>query len=176
MRDHSDVQIRNALPEEFDRIGQLLVAVYSQIDGFPKEADQPKYYELLRDVGRFTLNKGTEIIVAVASENEILGSVVNFSEMKYYGSGGIAPQEQKAGAFRLLAVSPSSRGKGIGRLLTLECIARAKNRSLTQVIIHTTTAMMPAWHMYEKIGFRRSEDLDFMQGDLPVLGFRLSLS
>ena len=29
-------------------------------------------------------------------------------------------------------------------------------------------AMQTAWKMYEKVGFRRSEDLDFMQGHIPV--------
>ena len=31
------------------------------------------------------------------------------------------------------------------------------------MIIHTTMAMQTAWKMYEQIGFKRSEDLDFMQ-------------
>jgi len=35
--------------------------------------------------------------------------------------------------------------------------------------------MKIAWQMYEGIGFERSEDLDFMQGNLPVFGFRLNL-
>jgi hypothetical protein len=35
--------------------------------------------------------------------------------------------------------------------------------------------MSIAWKMYEKIGFKRSEDLDFMQGDLSVFGFRFKL-
>jgi hypothetical protein len=43
------------------------------------------------------------------------------------------------------------------------------------MIIHTTMAMQTAWRMYESMGFKRSEDLDFMQGDLPVYGFRLTL-
>jgi hypothetical protein len=30
--------------------------------------------------------------------------------------------------------------------------------------------------MYERLGFVRSEDLDFMQGDLEVYGFRLRLA
>ena len=37
-------------------------------------------------------------------------------------------------------------------------------------------AMKTAWKMYEKIGFKRSEELDFMQGNLQVFGFRLDLS
>lgn len=43
------------------------------------------------------------------------------------------------------------------------------------MIIHSTMAMQTAWKMYEKLGFKRSVDLDFMQGDLPVYGFRLVL-
>ncbi len=43
------------------------------------------------------------------------------------------------------------------------------------MIIHTTMAMQTAWKMYETIGFKRSEDLDFMQEELPVYGFRLLL-
>ena len=43
------------------------------------------------------------------------------------------------------------------------------------MIIHTTNAMKNAWAMYEKIGFKRSEDLDFMQGNLEVFGFRYLL-
>jgi len=36
-------------------------------------------------------------------------------------------------------------------------------------------AMFTAWKMYETMGFKRSEDLDFKQGALPVFGFRLAL-
>ena len=67
------------------------------------------------------------------------------------------------------------RGHGIGKLLTNECIRKTKNKKNNQVILHTTKAMQTAWKMYEKIRFKRSEDLDFMQGELPVFGFRLFL-
>jgi hypothetical protein len=52
----------------------------------------------------------------------------------------------------------------------------AKNKRLSEVIIHSTKAMQIAWRMYESLGFKRSEDLDFMQGELPVFGFRLLLN
>jgi ribosomal protein S18 acetylase RimI-like enzyme len=95
--------------------------------------------------------------------------------MQYYGSGGTATKEQHAAGFRLLAVDPLVRGKGIGKLLTRACIAKAKEKKLDQLIIHTTLAMKNAWTMYEGLGFKRSEDLEFMQGQLPVFGFRLSI-
>ena len=46
----------------------------------------------------------------------------------------------------------------------------------SQVILHTTGAMGTAWARYERLGFVRSEDLDFMQRHLEVYGFRLRLA
>jgi len=167
--------VRNAEPGEFQEIGKLLVRVYSQLEGFPKEAEQPEYYKMMVNVGASLDKPGTELLVAVSPDDKIAGCVVYFSDMKYYGSGGTATMEQNAAGFRLLAVDPSAQGQGIGKLLTNECIRKAKDRKLDQMIIHTTMAMLTAWKMYEKLGFKRSEDLDFIQGQLPVFGFRLSL-
>jgi ribosomal protein S18 acetylase RimI-like enzyme len=167
--------IRNALPAEFEEIGKLMVTVYSQLEGFPKEADQPNYYKMLANIGELTTKPGTELIVAVSSEGKIAGAVVYFSDMKYYGSGGTATNEENACGFRLLAVDESVRGQGIGKLLTLECIKKAKEKKVKQMIIHSTMAMQTAWKMYEKLGFKRSGDLDFMQGELAVYGFRLEV-
>jgi hypothetical protein len=46
--------VRNAKPSEFEEVGRLLVQVYSQLDGFPKESEQPEYYKILANVGEFT--------------------------------------------------------------------------------------------------------------------------
>jgi len=142
--------VRNAVPSEFEEIGKLMVRVYSQLEGFPKESEQPNYYQMLANIGALTCNPGTELLVAVSAEGKIAGGVVFIGDMQYYGSG-------------------------IGKLLTIECIAKAKEKKVRQMIIHTTMAMQTAWKMYEKLGFKRSEDLDFMQGELPVFGFRILL-
>jgi GNAT superfamily N-acetyltransferase len=152
-----------------------MVQVYSQLEGFPKETEQPGYYKMLANIGDLTDQPETELLVAVSSEGKIAGGLVYFSDMKYYGSGGTATKEQNAAGFRLLAVDPSIRGKGIGKLLINECLHKARQRKLGQMIIHTTMAMQTAWKMYETMGFMRSHDLDFMQGELPVFGFRLNL-
>ncbi|MFT3910361.1 MAG: GNAT family N-acetyltransferase [Ferruginibacter sp.] len=175
MMDKEVYTVRNAEPSEFLEIGKLMVQVYSQLEGFPKESEQPGYYKMLANVGELTNKPATELLVAVSFESKIAGAVVYFSDMKYYGSGGTATKEENAAGFRLLAVDPSARGSGVGKLLTNACIRKAKDKKLAQVIIHTTMAMKPAWNMYEHMGFKRSEDLDFMQGELPVFGFRLLL-
>lgn len=172
---NTDYQVRNAKPAEFKLIGQLMVQVYSQLDGFPKENEQPNYYKILENVGDFISNPETEILVAVSTSGDIDGVVVYFNNMQYYGSGGTAIKEKNAAGFRLLAVNPKTRSLGIGKLLTLSCIEKAKEKNLNQIIIHTTKAMMAAWKMYVSIGFKRSKDLDFMQGKLLIYGFRLIL-
>jgi ribosomal protein S18 acetylase RimI-like enzyme len=173
--EQSALIIRNARPSEFAAIGQMLVRAYSQLAGFPSEREQPAYYNMLANVGDLTKQPSTELIVAVTRNESIAGAVVYFGDMKFYGSGGTATHEKNSAGFRLLGVESSMRGKGIGKALTLECINRARARGLKQVIIHTTKAMQQAWEMYESFGFERAPQFDFMQGQLPVFGFRLML-
>ena len=85
------------------------------------------------------------------------------------------PMKSDLAFLSLLTVAESQRGKGIGKLLTDACIQMARDEKQRQIIIHTTKAMQVAWRMYEKMGFKRSEDLDFLQEELPVFGFRLLL-
>ena len=172
--DQQEYTVRNAMPKEFEQIGKLMVQVYSQLEGFPTPLEQPNYYNMLANIGELTQKPGTELLVAVSSDDKIAGGVVYFNDMQYYGSGGTATKELNASGFRLLAVDPAIRGAGIGRLLTNACIQKAKDEK-HQLIIHTTMAMQTAWKMYENLGFKRSEDLDFMQGELAVFGFRLKI-
>jgi GNAT superfamily N-acetyltransferase len=167
--------IRKAKASEFEAIGQLMVRVYSALEGFPKEAEQPGYYKMLAHIGDLTQNPGTELLVAISPGGIIAGAVVFISDMRFYGSGGSACKVENACGFRLLAVADSMRGQGIGKFLTNECIRKARQKSVSQMIIHSTAAMKTAWRMYEGLGFSRSEDLDFMQGELAVYGFRLIL-
>lgn len=150
-----------------------MVDVYSHVEGFPKPIEQPGYYKMLADCGAFTFRPETELWVAVSSDDHIGGAVVFFGNVKYAGAGGTTDKERNASGFSLLAVDPIARGQGIGKLLVNECIRRLREKKLEQVIIHTTRAMQTAWKMYESLGFRRSPDLDFMQEELLVFGFRL---
>jgi GNAT superfamily N-acetyltransferase len=167
--------VRNAIASEFHAIGKLMVDVYSKLDGFPKPDEQPNYYKMLTNVGELTNKPETELLVAVSPDGKIGGAVVFFGDMAQYGSGGTATHEKNAAGFRLLAVDPSTRGQGVGKLLTNACIEKARKKNLSHTIIHTTMSMQTAWKMYEQIGFTRSKALDFMQGELPVFGFRLVL-
>ncbi|NNF16313.1 MAG: GNAT family N-acetyltransferase [Gammaproteobacteria bacterium] len=149
--------------------------VYSALPGFPSPTEQPAYYEMLINIGAFARKPDTEVLVALSAADELLGGVVYFGDMAEYGSGGSATQEQDASGVRLLAVSPAARSQGVGKALTHACIERARQRHHKHVVLHTTEAMQIAWGMYQRLGFERATDLDFMQEKLPVFGFRLRL-
>ncbi len=176
MRPWGPMKIRELQPQESATLGRIMVEVYSKLDGFPGPSEQPDYYEMLRNIGQLCSRPHTQVVVALSDRDELLGGVVYFSDMAEYGSGGNATTEKNASGFRLLAVRPEIRGGGVGKALTEDCIRRARESGSEQLIIHTTEAMKVAWSMYERMGFERSEDLDFMQEDLPVMGFRMNLT
>jgi GNAT superfamily N-acetyltransferase len=167
--------IREAKPAEFQEIGNLMIDVFSSLKGFPDKIEMPEYYKRLQNIGNITKDPNTSLLIAVTKDERIGGAVVYIGDMQYYHSGGIAPKEKNASGFRLLVVDPTIRGKGIGGILAHACIQKGKEENKKQIIIHTTKVMQTAWEMYEKMGFRRSDDLDFSLGDLEILGFRLVL-
>lgn len=167
--------IRDARSEELAALGRLLVKVYSALPGFPTPDEQPAYYEMLANIGRFAEKPQARVLVALSPQEELLGGVVYFGDMAQYGSGGSATSLRNASGIRLLGVEPERRGLGVGRALTVACIELAREKGHAEVVLHTTKAMQVAWGIYERLGFVRSADLDFSQQGLQVFGFRLKL-
>jgi GNAT superfamily N-acetyltransferase len=170
------MRIRDIQPHEHEPLGKLVVQAYSQLQGFPQQAEQPRYYAMLAQIGAFTLRRAARVLVAASDEGELWGGVVYFGDMSEYGSGGSATLETNASGIRLLGVAPHVQGRGVGRALSMYCINLAREKGHRCVVLHTTQPMRAAWALYESLGFRRAVDLDFLQESLPVFGFRLELS
>jgi len=168
--------IRAAHPDEQATLGRLLVDAYAALPGMPGPADQPDYYAMLRDVARRAANPAIEVLAAIDAAGEPVGTVDFIADMRAYGAVGPAAAVPDAAGIRLLAVRPDRRGLGLGKALTLDCIARARALGRAAVVLHTTHAMAVAWAMYQRLGFARAPALDFRQGDLAVFGFRLELA
>ncbi|WP_299457205.1 GNAT family N-acetyltransferase [uncultured Microscilla sp.] len=169
------INIREAQSNEYKALGQLMLRVFSSLEGFPSRAEHPTYYALLDNVGKLNEKASTEILIARSTDNELLGGVVFVGNMQDYSSKGVTTTIQNASGIRLLVVSPAARGQGVGKALTEACLQRARNLESQQMILHTTQAMKVAWGMYERMGFARLPSLDFRQGDLMVYGFYLDL-
>jgi len=168
--------VREIRKDEFAGLGQLMVEVYSNLAGFPGADEQPGYYDMLRNIGRFSEKKDATVLVAISADDELVGGIVYFGDMAEYGSGGIATTVKNASGIRLLGVSARARGMGAGKALARACIQLAKDKGHSHVVLHTTQPMQVAWSLYEKLGFERSKDLDFVQEGLQVFGFRLWLA
>ncbi|MEO0572953.1 MAG: GNAT family N-acetyltransferase [Bacteroidota bacterium] len=167
--------IRKAKDKEYAILGELIIKVYSSLDGFPSVSDNPDYYETFSNLQKLAQQKDTEILVTVNKREGILGGVVFYGQAKYYGSGVIETNYKKTSGIRLLAVKPEVRKRGIAKALTLDCIQRTMALGHTQLMLHTTTSMKVAWKMYEKLGFTRWEDIDFELNGMMIYGFKKNL-
>ena len=66
---------------------------------------------------------------------------------------------------RMLAVSPLERGRGIGAALTQAALDMAVERGATRVVLSTMETMRAAHRVYERLGFSRRTDLDWVVTD-----------
>jgi ribosomal protein S18 acetylase RimI-like enzyme len=167
--------IRPARPDEFATLGRFVVDAYQQLPGMPDAHAQPGYYAMLADVAARARNPAITIFAAVGDDGELAGSVDFIADVASYNSGADLRAHRDAAGIRLLAVDAAHRGAGVGRALTERCLDEARARGKASVVLHTTRAMTTAWRMYERLGFRRCEEIDFRQGELEVFGFVLRL-
>jgi ribosomal protein S18 acetylase RimI-like enzyme len=153
--------IRLVRPSEYEALGELTVAAYRAI---PFDMPHQDVYDVqLRDVERRATTSC--VLVAVrpdgavgAAGGELLGGVTYVS-----GPGDPYSEELADGeaGIRMLAVSPSAQGRGVGRGLTVECLRRARAAGRRRMILHTGPWMPAAIHLYESLGFVREPALDF---------------
>jgi ribosomal protein S18 acetylase RimI-like enzyme len=169
------MDIRRARPEEFSRLGRLLVDAYAALPGMPRPDEQPDYYGMLLDVARRAAQPAIDVFAAVDDAGAPIGCVDFIRDVRAYGSGGSVATVAGAVGIRLLAVAPAARGHGVGKALTEHCMREAHALGAPTVVLHTTRAMQAAWAMYERLGFRRFADIDFQQGKLEVFGFRYDM-
>ena len=146
----ADVEVRRVRPDELAAAGELTLEAYAA-DGF---AD-PSYVAHLRDAA--TRHQEAELWVAAAPEG-LLGCVT------YCPPGSpwreIAADDTE-GEFRMLAVPPSARGRGVGRLLVLHCLDRSRDLGQRQVVLCSDRRMAAAHRLYASFGFTRLPERDW---------------
>ncbi|MFK8848993.1 GNAT family N-acetyltransferase [Streptomyces sp. Ac-502] len=157
-----DITIRAARPEEFEAIGELLVAAYAADGLLAFGADDP-YAGKLREVARRA--EHAEVLTAVDADGAVLG-VVTFAAPGSPYAEIAAPDE---GEFRMLAVAPDGRGRGIGETLVRACMDRARSLGLSRMVLSTMPHVEKAHRVYERIGFTRIPERDWA----PVPGVEL---
>lgn len=152
--------------EEHTEVADLTVAAYRQA-GYVGD----DYERELRDVeGRVA---AAEVLVAVDDHGRIVGGVTFVPD---HASPYAEFEVEHAAGIRMLAVLPDAQGTGVGEALTTECIARARDMGLHEVILHSTQWMTTAHGIYQRLGFTRDPNLDWWpEPNIELLGFRLHL-
>jgi len=154
-------------PEEYEALGRLTVAAYEQLDGGEELGE---YATTLADVD----HRARAAVVLVALEGgQLLGGITYVPGPANPYAEGLEPGEV---GIRMLAVSPTAQGRGIGRALTLACVERARGDGATGVALHSTPWMTAAHHLYTSMGFRRAPQRDLSAGPrVELLSFVLDL-
>lgn len=188
------VVVREARPEEFAAVGALTVAAYAALPGSTLSGG---YEAELRDVA----GRAAEAVVLVAVDESSegtparplggvtyvpdedgasegtparpLGAVAYIPDEHSSWGEGVRPGEA---SIRMLAVIPVAQGRGIGEALTRACIDRARAAGKRAVVLHSTPWMTSAHRLYERLGFRRAPDRDWLPvPDVPLWAFELAL-
>lgn len=165
----SDVTIRRAREEELPAIGTLTFEAY-RADGHLAGREDGSYAGQLSNARpRY---EEAELLVAV-DEETLLGTVT----IAHPGSTMREIGTETDLEFRMLAVSPAARGRGVGEALTRRVLDRATELGFTAVVLSSSETMHAAHRLYERLGFRRTPSLDWSpEPDILLITYRLDIA
>ncbi len=126
------VPFDNRYSAQFKRLNLEWLEKYSLLE--------PADLKYLDNPREHIIDQGGRILIALAN-----GAVV--------GTCAIIKEQENTAEFAKLAVSPSARGKGIGRLLTTESIKQIKEMGFRKIIIVSNKKLNAAVKLYESLGF-----------------------
>ena len=148
------VRVVVVAPEDPDLVaacGALVAAVYG---GENLLEDEEGYLVTVADA----LPRARDAVLLAALDGaELLGTTTYArAETRYAELAGPGEAEM-----RMLAVAPAARGRGVGRLLTLACLDRAREEGCHRFVLSSGPRMTAAHAMYEGMGFDRSPERDW---------------
>jgi ribosomal protein S18 acetylase RimI-like enzyme len=161
------MEVRPVRAGEHRAAGRLVVAAYRALNGHHMTGG----YEVeLADVARRAAE--AEVFVAVDGP-DLLGCVTFVPDATNPWAEELQDGEA---SIRMLAVDPAVQGRGAGAALLESCIGRARTLGRIAVFLHSTPWMRAAHRLYEKAGFVRVPDRDWLPiPEVPLLAFRLDL-
>jgi ribosomal protein S18 acetylase RimI-like enzyme len=165
----SEVIIRAARAEELPAIGELTLAAYLA-DGFLAGREDGAYASKLADASR--RYEQAELMVAVDDADTVLGTVTIARPGSAWSEIGRDDELE----FRMLAVSPAARGRGVGEALTRVVLDRAVELGFAAVVLSSSRGMTTAHRLYERLGFRRTPELDWVpEPGVSLITYRVEL-
>lgn len=144
------VEVRLAGPEHLAEAARVTLAAYEPFVTGPGDG----YLEELADTARRALE--AELYVAVDGER-VLGCVTSCPP----GSPWREQSGPGEGEFRMLAVDPVARGRGVGAALVAVCERRAREVGARGMVLSSLPRMTDAHRLYRRLGYRRDPERDW---------------
>jgi ribosomal protein S18 acetylase RimI-like enzyme len=163
------VMVRPARPEEYAAVGELTLAAYVADGYLDHDAD---YAAELRAAAHRAAEADL-VVAADANTHELLGTVT------YCVSGSHYAEISRPGEaeFRMLAVRPDARGRGVGITLARWCVERAREQGYTALVLSSLDRMTAAHRLYERLGFDRLPERDWAPAPgISLIAYRLELA
>jgi ribosomal protein S18 acetylase RimI-like enzyme len=156
--------IRVVDPTETSRITEIgdLTALAYLADGLVDQAHP--YLVALRDA---RARAQSASLLMMSDGERGAGPVVGTLTVVPPGSPFIEVAGEGEFEFRMLAVSPIERGRGLGATLTRAGMDYAVELGAKRVVLSTMAHMNAAHRLYERLGFVRRPDLDWVVTDHP---------
>lgn len=128
------VPYRPEFAPDFARLNRAWLEQYFTVE--------PLDEEYLGDPEGHIIRAGGEIFFALEAERVI-------------GTCAAIPQPGMSFELAKLAVTPECQGRGLGRALALAVIGFARERGAARVTLVSNSTLVPALHLYERLGFRQ---------------------
>ena len=144
------MRVRLATDADLAAVGELTVAAYAEFTEGPADP----YVERLRDAAA----RAAQAELWVADDGgALLGTVTRCPA----GSPWREISRPGEGEFRMLAVAPEARGRGVGEALTRHVLAVCADAGESAVVISSLAEMTAAHRVYDRLGFRRLPERDW---------------
>jgi ribosomal protein S18 acetylase RimI-like enzyme len=165
----SDLTIRPARPDELKAVGELTLDAYVA-DGYFQEGVARPYRAHLADA--VSRAEQAELLVAVDADNSLLGTVT----IALPGTPYAEVSREGELEFRMLAVDPLARNRGVGGALIQAVLDRARELGFPRVVLCSQDTMVGVQGIYQKLGFRRMPERDWEPlPDVKLVAYGLDL-
>ncbi|MFS0655434.1 GNAT family N-acetyltransferase [Bacillus sp. 179-C3.3 HS] len=152
-----EIHIREAGSQDHDAIRQVLIKSYAQFEPQFTEEGWQNYAAALKGA---VDNPNMELMLVAELEEKVVGTLQMFrSSEKAYDKPELGITSP---IIRFLGVDPDVRGKGIAELLLRKSIELTQAWGENVLYLHTSDKMQAAIRLYERMGFERALDKEFV--------------
>ncbi|HEX5948063.1 MAG TPA: GNAT family N-acetyltransferase [Actinomycetota bacterium] len=153
------VEIRPLRSDEHQEAGEVTALAYRELA--EPVSTNPDYLARVADVAE----RARHALILGAMENgRVLGTVTVELTGRIPGGHPRPPLDPDQAHVRMLGVHPDAQGRGIGRRLMESAAEEARRAGKRRITLETTETMRTAQQLYESMGYRRLDDLEFDDG------------